>query len=191
MVGCASLGEGIGVSRAIEVPDEVRAYAEDLHVHTLWARLRRFASYMAARYNGPVYLVGSALRTTDYRDVDIRVVTSDKEFCARYGYDDYNHWQQIGPNQAWIDDVAKRNGEIARDFQFNPDFQVYCASNCIQYREHPRVTLASPTNLDHIAESTRWWDDTDAWLAEQNAVKVGALDTTANPLPTTPEGQER
>jgi hypothetical protein len=64
-----------------------------------------------------------------------------------------------GPNQAWIDDLAKRNGELAADFKLNGDFKVYAASHCIQFRDKPRVLLAAPTNLEHIARSTAWWDD--------------------------------
>lgn len=139
-----------------QIPPEVLAFPEESGAVVLWARFRRFARYMAARYNGPVYLVGSALRKKTYRDVDIRIEIADKEFCARYGYEHYSEF--IDPSQPWIDDMAKYNGEIARDFKLTPDFQVYPASHCIQFRDKPRLLLAAPTNLEHIAESTRWWD---------------------------------
>lgn len=139
------------------IPAEALAFPADSGAVTLWARFRRFATYMAARYNGPVYLVGSALRKSTYRDVDIRVEIADDEFCARYGYKHYSEF--VYPNQAWIDDMAKYNGEIALGFRLTPDFQVYPVSHCIQYRMNPRLLLAAPTNLEHLARSTAWWDE--------------------------------
>jgi hypothetical protein len=140
---------------------DVLACPADSFAHNAYVKLTysHFAAYIAARYNGPVYLVGSALRSGTPRDIDIRVVVADAEFCGRYHYDKYGDFSaRLGPNQHWIDDMAKRNGELARDFKLNGDFQVYPASHCIQYRDKPRVLLAAPTNLEHIAASTKWFD---------------------------------
>jgi hypothetical protein len=114
-----------------------------------------FGQFMAARYNGPMFLVGSALSSLAPRDIDLRVIVADKEFCGRYGLSDY--W--LFPNQAWVDDMAKRNGELARDFGLNADFQVYPASYCINGKDGPRLLIASPTDLSHIVKSVAWWFD--------------------------------
>lgn len=144
-----------------ELPADVLACPAESYAVTAYVKLAysRFASYMAARYNGPVYLVGSALRLARPRDIDITVVVADKEFAGRYGYKAWDEFDGHGPSQAWIDDLAKRNGELASDFRLNGDFKVYAASHCIQFRDKPRVLLAAPTNLEHIARSTAWWDD--------------------------------
>ena len=138
------------------IPESVLACPADSFAVIAWSKLvlSHFAQYMAARYNGPVFLTGSSLRSGVPRDVDVRVIVSDNEFCGRYGVQRYRDgW----PNQHWIDDMAKRNGELAARHCINPDFQVHPASHAIQYDKEPRVLLAAPTNLDHIIESTRWW----------------------------------
>lgn len=147
----------------LEFPAEVLACPPESFAQVAYVKLvaSRFAAYMAAHYNGCVYLVGSSLRVARPRDIDVRIVVSDKEFCGRYSYKDDSDWVKRGPNQAWIDDVAKYNGELAEHHRLNGDFQVYCASGCIQYRDKPRILLAAPTKLDHIAESTAWWDGED------------------------------
>lgn len=155
------------------IPDDVLACPPDSFAMVAWVKLVRshLAAYLAARYNGPVYLVGSSLRVANPRDIDIRVVVADGEFCGRYGYGEYNEWVMHGPNQAWIDDMAKRNGEIASAHRLNGDFQVYCASGCIQYWGKPRVLLAAPSDIAHIAASTAWFtgdgeSETNAGAAE-------------------------
>lgn len=144
------------MSQSEQLPADVLACPVDSFAMIAWTKLTRsrFAAYIAARYNGPVYLVGSSLRSGSPRDVDVRVIVADDEFCGRYHCEKYTDF----PNQRWLDDMAKRNGELARDFRLNGDFQVYPASHCIQYRTKPRVLLAAPTNLEHIAASTAWWD---------------------------------
>lgn len=51
--------------------------------------LEGWANWLASRFNAPVYLVGSALVKERPRDVDIRVIMPDDEFCQRYGI---RHW---------------------------------------------------------------------------------------------------
>lgn len=156
----------------VKIPDEVLAFPEASRAVELWARMRHWAVYMAARYNGPVYLVGSCLREGAPRDVDIRVVVADDEFCARYHFSHYDRFTE-DDSQRWIDDLAKRNGELVRDFRINADFQVYPASHCIQFRGKPSLVLASPSNLDHITASTLWCNDSEAWRAQQKATAGG------------------
>jgi len=166
------------VSETIEIPADVRACPEDSYAVIAWTRFRRFAAYMAARYNGPVYLVGSCLKSGTPRDIDIRVVVADNEFAGRYGYKEWQDFERHGPNQAWIDDMAKRNGEIAGKWRDHSDFQVYAASHCIQYRDQPRVVLAAPSNLDHIAASTAWFDGPKDDAAEPDGTSAQADGTS-------------
>lgn len=48
----------------------------------LW--LHEFGSVVWDAYGHPPYLVGSALRTTDYRDVDVRLLLPDEEYAAMF-----------------------------------------------------------------------------------------------------------
>lgn len=173
---------------SVPIPAEALAFPEQSRAVELWTRLRRWAWYMAARYNGPVYLVGSCLREGTPRDVDIRVIVADDEFCARYGLTHYDRFMQ-DESQRWIDDMSKRNGELARDFRINADFQVNSASGAIQYDKGDRLLIAAPSNLSHIAASRLWWDDTEAWLAQKNqnpAPSQSAVDEPAASPSSTP-----
>jgi hypothetical protein len=155
------------MSESIPIPPEVLAYPEDSQAFTMWARFRRFAAYMAARYNGPVFLVGSCLRSGHYRDVDIRIEISDEEFKGRYGVT-HEQWVQLGPPQRWIDDMANYNGEIARDFHVIPDFQVYGARQAVQYRDQPKLLLAAPANCDPVGDVIAHDDALSAALSRAN-----------------------
>jgi hypothetical protein len=144
----------------IPMPADVLDCPADSYAMVAWAKLvhSRFAAYIAARYNGPVFLVGSALRVPNPRDIDVRVVIADAEFDGRYGRGATIAWRKGEPiPQPWIDDMAKRNGELARLHRMNADFQVYPAGACIQYHKQPRVVLAAPSNLDHIDACTAWF----------------------------------
>lgn len=143
------------------VATDVAAFPEDSCALTLHTQLTRsrFASFIAARYNGPIYLVGSALKSGTPRDVDLRVIVNDREFAGRYGCEtkDGAGCPHDWPNQRWLDDMAKRNGELARDFGMNADFQVFPAGYCIQFQNAPRILLAAPSNLDHINGCVAWF----------------------------------
>lgn len=123
-----------------------------------------YARHWAARYNGPVYLVGSTLHSPTPRDIDIRVVVPDNEFAARYGhtlkakespYPDrpelvLGHvvdWDAEGPTQRWIDDVAKLGAAVSGRLRHNVDLQVWPES-------HWRTPYPAPIRL--AAPSERW-----------------------------------
>jgi hypothetical protein len=127
----------------IKIPKHILDYGVYPYVITAYVKLRRFAAYMAARFNAPVYLVGSALTRPDPRDIDIRIVISDSQFKARYGQDELS-WINDGPGQAWIDDMG-HHGEIETCCQqLNIDFQVYSATHALHYKDRPGVVLAAP-----------------------------------------------
>ena len=122
------------------------AVAIEAHVAKIRADLDLWARHMAARYNGPVYLLGSVLHNPQPRDIDIRIVVRDHEFAARYGQPlhrldpipdthplrrrtslvagNFCDWNADGPTQRWIDDVAKFNAYLSVKFNEHFDAQV-------------------------------------------------------------------
>ena len=131
----------------------------------IWAR------HMAARYNGPVYLLGSILTNPTPRDYDIRIVIQDHEFAARYGNtlvqtDLAEHhpvrrrfpellsmklveWDREGPSQRWIDDIAKFGAVWSQRLGANIDLQIWPDS---YWREG-----TYPTPIRLAAPSPKWW----------------------------------
>jgi hypothetical protein len=47
--------------------------------------MEQWANQIAARFNAPVYLVGSSLHEPKPRDTDVVVILPDKIFYTRYG----------------------------------------------------------------------------------------------------------
>ena len=135
------------VTESIPLPKDVLACPKDSFAVTGWVKLRDWAQWLAARYNGPVYLVGSSLKSGKPRDIDIRVVVEDVEFSGRYGIHPNTDLSKLNgwPNQHWIDDMAKRNAELASAHRLNSDFQVYPKSYCVKFEDEPRVRLAAPS----------------------------------------------
>lgn len=86
------------------------------------------ANRLACYYYSPVYLVGSALQTPFYNDVDIVVILSDENFERRYGsIDSYikenNENIKIVTRKNWAVDCFKR-WQIISDFTgLNIDFK--------------------------------------------------------------------
>jgi hypothetical protein len=144
--------------------DASHAAAIEATVDELVAGLRVWAQHMAARYNGPVYLLGSVLHSPVPRDVDIRIVVQDHEFAARYGATlevretkagEYYHTRGIasgafvkwddGPTQRWVDDVAKFTAVLSRKHKHNFDVQVWPASYWRDGVWPTPVVLAEPS----------------------------------------------
>lgn len=110
MTSSSSLREAGQEPETTPIPDDVLAFPGDSWAVTGWVKFRHFAGYMAARYNGPVYLVGSSLRSGTPRDIDIRVVVADAEFCGRYHLGHYGEWSTMA--MPWT-----RAKQIARAFR--------------------------------------------------------------------------
>lgn len=120
-----------------------------------------YARHWAARYNGPVYLVGSTLHSPTPRDCDIRVIVEDHEFAARFGHElvkrenPFRDRPEItsgmvvdfvtdGPTQRWIDDIAKIAANASRALRMNVDLQVWPES--LWHRPYPPpIVLAAPS----------------------------------------------
>lgn len=137
------------VGTPIFVPKEIRAISKKLpKAEWAWISLTvgPFANYIAARYNAPVYLVGSVLQKPTPRDIDIRVVVRDAEFTGRYGVT-VEEWHSGKVPQSWVDDMAKRNGELASGHRMNGDFQVIPEHEAKRHEGQPRILLASPSRV--------------------------------------------
>lgn len=105
---------------------------------------------MAARFNAPVFLVGSALVEAKPRDVDIRIVLPDDAFRKRYGIEVSDPYR-LGPNdggpnvRAYWKDVAKLGAWVAarHSQNLNVDLQVQAATaaNRSQHQGKPKARL--------------------------------------------------
>jgi hypothetical protein len=142
------------MSDSTQLPDDVLACPPESFAVAAYVKLRRFAQYMAARFNAPVYLVGSALRKANPRDIDVRIVLSEKHFKARYGQT-HNDWLREGPSQAWIDEIGKFCEQESTLQRLCIDFQVMVDRNAVPYIGQPRVLLAGPSGAVDAAEALR------------------------------------
>lgn len=149
--------------------------------------------HMAARFNGPVYLLGSILHNPAPRDVDVRIVVHDHEFAARYGMemkpcdqpatDDLPgrtakvFWDEDGPTQTWVDDMAKLGGAMSAALGINLDVKVWPESY-FRLRIYPKpVVLAAPS--PH-------WFVYNAHVPDPSLPAKAAVDPTLTPA-STPE----
>jgi hypothetical protein len=131
------------------------------NVHHVRATIGAHARHWAARYNGPVYLIGSTLHNPTPRDCDIRILVPDHEFAARYGHElvkkdnPFPARPEItsamvvdfvtdGPTQRWIDDIAKFSGAICLKLTANVDLQIWPESFWRKPYPEP-VLLAAPS----------------------------------------------
>lgn len=128
-----------------ETPDaderEMRE-AIEAQVQAVQLKLRDWPAHMAARYNAPVYLLGSTLHTPNARDVDIRIVLRDDDFKARFGQDAAGF--EECPTQRWIDDVGKLAAAMSRITRLNLDVKVWPESKWADPYPKPLV-LAAPS----------------------------------------------
>lgn len=106
--------------------------------------LDQYARQLAARFGAPVWLVGSALTDPGgARDVDLRVVISDRQFTARYG--DLRKWGDGETRQALIDDSAHFAADAVDKLGLNVDLQIWPHSRAAAaFPEERRRVLALP-----------------------------------------------
>ena len=115
--------------------------------------LINWAYEMRERYNAPVYLVGSALRKRDPRDIDIRIRMTNRDFGIRYGGLNWQiaaalwivegktgHWGRT--RWKWARECGNATFDAWDRLQLNIDFQVYPASYWREYTGKPRYKLA-------------------------------------------------
>jgi hypothetical protein len=113
--------------------------------------LHGWANQIAARFNRPVYLVGSALREAKPRDTDVVVILPDEEFRARYGLSGLEtqmlgdaventarFWADVAKLSAWCNQ-HHGNGSLNVDFKVQDESQVKAR----QYDTSQRIRLDS------------------------------------------------
>lgn len=158
----ASIEEALAEAEGAKIiEDRMAAMLPEL---TVWAR------YMAARFNAPVYLLGSVLTNPECRDIDIRIVVQDHELAARYGHTlaqqefaeshpyrkrrgttsaNVVRYSEDGPTQRQIDDTAKFTSHLSIKLQHNFDVQIVPDSWWRNDIYPAPKLLAGP--------SPRWW----------------------------------
>lgn len=139
--------------------------------------LHGWSCQIAARFNAPVYLVGSAVVEAEPRDVDVAVVLSDEAFVQRYGLSAV-HMTQIGDardmpeHRRYWQDVAKltawcmqhhMGGQLNLDLKIQDESEVAARRHSAEFRVR-LDTLEVPAAAGSIYESER---------AERETVSVG------------------
>ncbi len=116
--------------------------------------LSPWATWVAARFGRPVYLVGSSLVLPMPRDVDVRCVVSTEEFTARYG--DPEAWSkaQWWPNTndgslLYAADMWEITREVSLKLQLNLDFQVQPPLEARRYKL-PRIRIDKMKDLTEV-----------------------------------------
>lgn len=98
-----------------------------------------WAREIAARYGRPVYLCGSALELPKPRDVDVRIILTDREFRDRWG--DHS-WDAGHENyRAYAADVGKLGRDASRWMMLNLDVQVQPLCVALKYAGQRRLRL--------------------------------------------------
>lgn len=101
---------------------------------------------MALRFGRPVYLVGSARKLPDPRDVDVRVMVTDPEFKARWGDPEAWHEALWWPSRndgslRYAADMWDLSREASLVLQLNIDFQVQPPVEASKYDPKERTRL--------------------------------------------------
>ena len=122
--------------------DEAKAQGPLVEVAA--AKLHMLSGFYAARWWGPVWLVGSAHTTPTPRDIDIRVIMADDEFAMLY-HQLPTDFRQEGPSQRWIDDMAHFHRQAFLWSRLAIDIQVWPALMWEEKTDRPRRLLASPS----------------------------------------------
>lgn len=133
-----------------------RAQQIERNVRKVRAALAIDAMHWAARYNAPVYLVGSTLYKPVPRDCDIRITIDDHDFGLRYGMAIMKfpeprgswaagvNWGFEAPTQRWVDDIAKFSRSLTRKVG-NIDLQIWPKSYWRDNAHPAALLLAQPT----------------------------------------------
>jgi hypothetical protein len=103
------------------------------------------ANALAARYGGPVYLVGSALALPDPHDFDLRVVLAEVDMARLFGRDDATD-ARVGidhGSRAWrrMREQLKQSRRFSRLMRVNIDLQVQTAAEALRYADRPLLRL--------------------------------------------------
>lgn len=108
------------------------------------------ANSLAARYGGPVYLVGSSISSDSPRDYDIRVVVSEYDLTRLFGPGSNTHKLEPGGRvipsareMAMLVEQLKVSRRLSRYFGRNIDFQIELPEYAAKRADKPRFRLDS------------------------------------------------
>lgn len=101
--------------------------------------LHEFGSQVWAAFGEPPYLVGSVLTTTNWRDVDVRLILDDETYAAM-GFDGPDHLSQIRSGK-WVS-LCMAYSALGRHMTGLPiDFQIQQQSDANKKHDGPRSSL--------------------------------------------------
>lgn len=97
------------------------------NLEVILPKLKIIANQLYAYYGGPVYLVGTALEKEECRDIDIRVVVSNKDFDRLFGPVDvflkeYSSGEFGLTTWRWAEDRLKRCRLLYDRYRIRIDF---------------------------------------------------------------------
>ena len=105
--------------------------------------LNRFGRYVREAFDGDdflgVFLVGSALRHADYRDVDVRMIVTDEGFVERFGPQTRPRFENAKWNAhciAWTH-FGQSITRLTIDFQIDPISYANDLYPMAEHRRHP------------------------------------------------------
>ncbi len=105
------------------------------------------ANYLVGRYGAPVFLTGSALTSEHPRDIDIRIVLSDKEVSRLYGHDFPKRSETIGELLDWewrrLRDNLRQSRSLSNWSGYPIDFQIQSEMEALAYKDCRRLRLDS------------------------------------------------
>jgi hypothetical protein len=117
--------------RIRRVPKALPKWISQLDYYVLY----RYANSLRAFYGLPVYLCGSILERSNYRDVDIRIEMPDDLFNVRFGL--VKLWIEEGATGnytnlrwKWSEECVDKTQKGWNDTLMNIDFQIYPKSYC-------------------------------------------------------------
>lgn len=104
-----------------------------------WMWLHEFGDLCEQAFLAPAYLVGSALKTKQARDIDVRVHLSDSAFDHHFGQHDA--FGRAGTGWAA---TCMAFAALGKQMTGLPvDFQVQSAGHWLVYRDEPRLRLST------------------------------------------------
>jgi hypothetical protein len=103
------------------------------------------ANNLVGRFGAPVWLVGSALNSKTPRDIDVRIVLSDREMQRLYGRQFPLRSETHGEFLMWewrrLRDNLKQSRSLDNWGGYPIDFQVQSELEAIAYKDRPRLRL--------------------------------------------------
>ena len=145
----------VPITTPIEKPDWDK-HVKGQPFELLWLQFQGTANSLAIRYGGKVYLTGSALTKKNPRDIDIRIIISQKERRRQFGEigkyrlpdgslvevhrSNMDTWSQSRWKQSY--EGVKSNRDAAdRGYDYPFDIQIMDEAMDANFKDHPRIRM--------------------------------------------------